>query len=36
MCQNSRHSLGDRENKTLQDYAVIGKVVALRNIQSEK
>lgn len=35
MCQNSSCSLGDRKRKILKDYGSIGRVVALRNIQSE-
>ena len=32
---NSSHRLGDRETKILKDYGMIGRVVALRNIQSK-
>ena len=35
MCQNSSHNVGDRERKVLKDYGLIGRVIALRNIQSE-
>ena len=35
MCQNLGHSLGDRERKILKDYGLIGRVVVVRNIQSE-
>ena len=35
MCQNSSHGLGDIERKILKDYGLVGRVVALRNTQSE-
>jgi hypothetical protein len=35
MCQNSSHSPGDRERMILKVYGMIGRVVALINIQSE-